>query len=343
MDPEEIAGRAAGRADRHLVRIHAPAARPAPGLTSRSIRDLHSARLRLDMTEAPNAILRERSAEGIETLWIPPSPTKPRGGVVVLDRWLVGELDRALEAVAADPPKGLVLASASERVFVAGADLAEIDGLDDAALASYLSDGAACFARLLALPCPTIALIHGAALGGGLELALHCDGLGFLATAEGAKPYLVGLPEASLGICPGWGGTQTLPARIDPALAIARTATGTPWKSIELPTGLADITAPSRDELHGIAALWLANHPDAASQRPRAIGPTMRDAIEDAIASAGLGSPEPLTPPAAVVSAVRAGLADGFEAGIREEQARLIELRGTEATRTKIGAFLSKS
>jgi 3-hydroxyacyl-CoA dehydrogenase/enoyl-CoA hydratase/3-hydroxybutyryl-CoA epimerase len=296
------------------------------------------------MTNDPTtAIRRERSPEGIETLWLPPSPTKPRGGVVVLDRWLVGELDRTLSAVAADPPKGLVLASASERVFVAGADLAEIDGLDDAALASYLADGAACFAKLLALPCPTIALIHGAALGGGLELALHCDGLGFLATAEGAKPCLVGLPEASLGICPGWGGTQTLPTRIDPALAIERTASGVPWKSVDLPTGLADIVAPTREELQSTAEVWLANHPDAPSHRPRAIGPAMGEAIEGAIAAAGLGSPAPLTPSAAVVSAVRAGIAGGFEAGVREEQARLIELRGTEATREKIGAFLSKS
>ena len=297
------------------------------------------------MTTDPTAtaIRRERSAEGIETLWLPPSPTKPRGGVVVLDRWLVGELDRALAAVAADPPKGLILASASERVFVAGADLAEIDGLSDSELEAYLVAGAACFARLLALPCPTIAVVHGAALGGGLELALHCDGLGFLATAEGAKPYLVGLPEASLGICPGWGGTQTLPARIEPAVAIARTATGAPWKSVDLPAELADFTAPSIGELHQAAAAWIASHPEAPSRRPRAIGPAMRSGIEAAIGTAGLASCEPLTPAAAVVAAVRAGLEGGFEAGLREERARLIELRGTEATRAKIGAFLAKS
>ncbi len=265
--------------------------------------------------QTANAIRRERSAEGIETLWLPPSPTKPRGGVVVLDRWLVGELDRALEAVAADPPKGLILASASERVFVAGADLAEIDGLADAELEAYLVAGAACFARLLTLPCPTIALVHGAALGGGLELALHCDGLGFLATAEGAKPYLVGLPEASLGICPGWGGTQTLPARIDPALAISRTATGAPWKSIDLPVGLADFTAPSIVELHAAAATWLASHPDAPSHRPRAIGPAVRDAIEAAIEAAGL----------AVVRAARRRLPRSsrpFARGLREDSTR---------------------
>lgn len=290
-----------------------------------------------------NAIRRERSAEGVETLWLPPSPTKPRGGVVVLDRWLVGELDRALAAVAMVPPKGLILASASERVFVAGADLAEIDGLADAELEAYLAAGAACFARLLALPCPTIAVVHGAALGGGLELALHCDGLGFLETAEGAKPYLVGLPEASLGICPGWGGTQTLPARIDPSLAIARTAAGKPWKSTELPLGLADVVALSVESLHAAATRWIAAHPDAPSSRPRAIGPTHRDAIETAIEAAGLADCEPLTPAAAVVAAVRAGLEGGFGAGLREERARLIELRGTEATRAKIGAFLAKS
>lgn len=294
-------------------------------------------------TTSDSLIRRERSPSGLETLWLPPSPTNPRGGVVVLDRWLVSELDRALASVAADPPSGLVLASASPRVFVAGADLAEIDALDDAGLEDYLAQGAACFRRLLDLPCPTAAVIHGAALGGGLELALFCDGLGFLATAEGAKPYLVGLPEASLGICPGWGGTQTLPARIEPSLAIARTASGTPWKSHELPAGLADFSAASLEELHTAAAEWIAAHPEAPSRRPRALGAGARETIEAAIAAAGLASCEPLTPPAAVVAAVRAGVAGGFDAGLREERARLIELRTTEPTRARIRAFLNKS
>ena len=61
-----------------------------------------------------------------------PNPTNPRGGVVVLDEWLVDQLHLAMDRVEADPPsKGLILASGSERVFVEGEDLAEIESKHD--------------------------------------------------------------------------------------------------------------------------------------------------------------------------------------------------------------------
>jgi len=294
-------------------------------------------------TESPTDTVRITSHdEGIFTVSLPPSPTRPRGGVVVLDRWLVSALDDALADVSGRSPRGVVLESESERVFVAGADLAEIDGLDDSELDAYLAAGAACFARLLELPCPTVAIVHGAALGGGLELAMHCDALGFLEVAEGAKPYLVGLPEASLGICPGWGGTQMLPARIDPTLAIERTASGAPWKADALPEGLADFTAPDRASLRDAAATWIREHP-GTPPRPRAIGPAGRSRLEAAMTAAGLSQTEPLTPPAAVVAAVRAGLEGGYPCGLAEERRQLIALRGTEATRARLAAFLARS
>lgn len=292
-----------------------------------------------------DAVGLERREDGIVTLALPPSPTKPRGGVVVLDRWLVKSLDEAIDRLEGTMPRGVILESASERVFVAGADLAEIDGLDDSELDAYLAAGAACFARLLDLPCPTVALVHGAALGGGLELAMHCDALGFLEVAEGAKPYLVGLPEASLGICPGWGGTQMLPARIDPTLAIERTASGTPWKADALPEGLADFTAPDRESLREAAVSWIREHREhpGTPSRPRAIRPDDRSRLEAAMTEAGLSQTEPLTPPAAVASAVRAGLEGGYPSGLAEERRQLIALRRTEATRSKLAAFLARS
>ena len=85
---------------------------------------------------------------------------------------------------------------------------------------------------LCELPYPTAAAIHSAVLGGGLELAMHCDGLIASPPADRdgkpGRPYPVGLPEAGLSICPGWGGTNLLPARIDPANAIHQTAIGKP-------------------------------------------------------------------------------------------------------------------
>ncbi|MFM8697613.1 MAG: hypothetical protein ACKOF7_02905 [Phycisphaerales bacterium] len=85
-----------------------------------------------------SALRIERDSEGIVTLWLDPNPAKPRGGVVVLDAWLIGAIADACATIARDGCTGLILASSSTRVFVAGADLAEIDALDDAGLNAYL-------------------------------------------------------------------------------------------------------------------------------------------------------------------------------------------------------------
>ena len=139
--------------------------------------------------------------------------------VVVLDSALLESIDKALDEIGTDL-KGFVLTSSS-RVFVAGANLEEIMSLDDAALDQYLKFGSRVYGRIANLPCPSVAAINGATLGGGLELAMHCDTLIAMmpqAREDGkpAKPYHIGLPEAGLCICPGWGGTNMLPARIDP-------------------------------------------------------------------------------------------------------------------------------
>jgi hypothetical protein len=99
----------------------------------------------------------ERTADGIAIISLTPNPTKLRGGVVVLDSWLIEEIATTLDAVAATSPNGIVLRSASERVFVAGADLAEIDALDDIALDAYLRRGSDAFASLFhgELDCPS--------------------------------------------------------------------------------------------------------------------------------------------------------------------------------------------
>jgi enoyl-CoA hydratase/carnithine racemase len=149
---------------------------------------------------------------GIYTLTL----DQPGKSVVVLDKDLITKLGELLDSIPDNGAhaRGLILRSASERVFVAGADLKAIHALNDADLDQYLQFGSRVFARLGQLACPTVAAINGAALGGGLELAMHCDAL-IAAASPSGKPYPVGLPEASLKICPGWGGTTLLPARIE--------------------------------------------------------------------------------------------------------------------------------
>ncbi|MCB1136255.1 MAG: enoyl-CoA hydratase/isomerase family protein, partial [Chlamydiia bacterium] len=107
--------------------------------------------------------------------------------------------------------KALVISSAKPGIFIAGADINVIETLnsEDAALEAART-GHQVFNKLANLPFPTIALIDGACLGGGLEMALACD---FRIVTDNPKTKL-GLPEVNLGIIPGWGGTQRLPELI---------------------------------------------------------------------------------------------------------------------------------
>ena len=199
-------------------------------------------------------------------------PGKP---VVVLELELIQRLEASLDALPKDA-RGLVLASASERSFVAGADLKSIMAMDDGQLHKYLEYGASVFGKISRLPYPTAAAINGAALGGGLELAMHCDGLIGAPSASG-KPYPVGLPEAGLSICPGWGGTQLLPARIEPKAAIVMTAVGKPMKFDEASeAGLFDAVCEKAGNLRKVAASWVADRADAMNTGKKKLGRTRR-------------------------------------------------------------------
>lgn len=280
--------------------------------------------------------------DGIAVLHLVPNPTRPRGGVVVLDAWLVGAIDSALQKVAAAQPKGFLLVSDSERVFVAGADLAEIDALDDSALHAYLRAGSAAFRRISSLPCPSACVIHKAALGGGLELAMHCDALFGVTPAEGEKGWKVGLPECGLHICPGWGGTVLLPARIEAATAIGATMHGAPFDASKPPRGLFESTAVSTADANAAAIAWLKAHPRSAGRAEPRNGceAALRDRTRAAIPFV---RPQASTAAAiAVIDAVNAGLASGFDAAVEREQQHLVDLRHTPEARSKLDAFLKR-
>ncbi|NSL42909.1 enoyl-CoA hydratase/isomerase family protein [Streptomyces sp. 8P21H-1] len=120
----------------------------------------------------------------------------------------------ACEALAADRDvRAVVLTSTHERAFCVGADLKERNSLTDAELVRQRPVARAAYTGVLELPMPTVAAVHGFALGGGFELALACD----LIVADGTA--VVGLPEVSVGVIPGGGGTQLLPRRVGAARA----------------------------------------------------------------------------------------------------------------------------
>ncbi|MFJ8788061.1 enoyl-CoA hydratase/isomerase family protein [Streptomyces sp. NPDC102462] len=120
----------------------------------------------------------------------------------------------ACAALAADrDARVVVLTSSHERAFCVGADLKERNSFSDADLVRQRPVARGAYTGVLELPMPTIAAVHGYALGGGFELALSCD----LIVADGTA--VVGLPEVSVGVIPGGGGTQLLPRRVGAARA----------------------------------------------------------------------------------------------------------------------------
>ena len=124
-------------------------------------------------------------------------------------------LQGALERLEREEWAGLVL-TGKPFVFAAGADIREFPKTTTAELARAGGRaGHDSFARLAALPYPTLAAINGAALGGGVEIALHCD---LRTISAGVRHFAC--PECFLGIIPGWGGTQLVPRLVGPATAV---------------------------------------------------------------------------------------------------------------------------
>ncbi len=281
---------------------------------------------------------------GVVTLTLE-QPGRP---VVVLDHALLKAIDRALDGIEAEHASGmtgLVLASAAPRSFVAGANLKEIMDLDDEALHEYLRFGAKVFHRFATMPVTTVAAINNAALGGGLELAMHCDVLigADWKSGGGEKPYPVGLPEAGLGICPGWGGTNMLPARMDAADAIIRTATGRPMKSDQArDAGLLSETV-DQDTLLDRARELAAAPKAAPSVHAKSISDSDTRGRALAAFTEARDTLEDKDPEGAVLACVRAGLESGWDHAIETERNELVRLRSTEQGRRSIQAFFDKS
>ncbi|MEM9410609.1 MAG: enoyl-CoA hydratase-related protein, partial [Planctomycetota bacterium] len=135
----------------------------------------------------------------------------PESSANVLTEGLFAELDHLFSDLEKrDDLRGLVLLSAKRNIFVAGADLKRIHRtLDwpDEKIIQFCEDGRMVMSRLSRMPFATVAAIHGACVGGGLELTLWCD---YRVVADDKRTVL-GLPEVKLGLVPGWAGTVRLP------------------------------------------------------------------------------------------------------------------------------------
>lgn len=150
---------------------------------------------------------------------------QPGSRANTLGEAVLAELERTLDQMdALQGVQGLIFRSGKPGMFIAGADLRELGQANATPekIRELMRRGLAVMDRFESLPYPTVALIDGACMGGGTEVALAFD-----YWLAGSHPKIeIGLPEVKLGLIPGWGGTQRLPRMIGPALAAELICTG---------------------------------------------------------------------------------------------------------------------
>ena len=134
-------------------------------------------------------------------------------GLNVSSRETLARLAHGIETLSSNPAVRLTVVGAEGKVFLAGADIKEMSGFDAARARELSVFGNRTMDTLESMPSITVAAIQGAALGGGCEIALACD---FRIAVAKAK---IGLPETTLGLMPGWGGTKRASRLLGPSRA----------------------------------------------------------------------------------------------------------------------------
>jgi enoyl-CoA hydratase len=195
----------------------------------------------------------------------------------------LADLKAAVKEVGDDKEVGAVIITGSgEKAFVAGADIKEMKDMTPLEARKFMLFGQSVFNDLANLHKPTIAAVNGFALGGGCELALACD---MIMSSNKAK---FGLPEVTLGIHPGFGGTQRLPRLIGAARAKELIFTGGMIGAEEaMQIGLVNKVVPPEqlmEEARGLAQKILKNGPIAIRLAKSAINAGLEAPLDKGLA-----------------------------------------------------------
>jgi 3-hydroxyacyl-CoA dehydrogenase/enoyl-CoA hydratase/3-hydroxybutyryl-CoA epimerase len=262
---------------------------------------------------------------------------------------VMDELDGLIDKLAADRKiKALVLRSGKDGNFIAGADIAEIQTITNPVRGEELSRrGQDILLKWEKLPFPTVAAIHGACLGGGMELALACS----LRVISNDQKTALGLPEVRIGIIPGFGGTQRLPRLVGLANSLDMILTGkNVYSKKAKKIGLADEVTYKETLLNvaiGVAkkAIGKPRPKGGRARRPLVIrllesNPLTRQIIygkakKSALEETRANYPAPLK----AIESVRYGLFHGLKAGYKHEAKLIGELITTEVSKNLIGVF----
>ncbi len=266
--------------------------------------------------------------------------------VNVFDEFLLRELGQVVDDLEVDGATRLVVFRSSKPSgFLAGADLhriREITAVEE--VDRLLEWGHALFRRIEALPMPTLAVIHGACLGGGLEFALACR----YRVARDDSTTRLGLPETQLGLLPGWGGTQRLPAVVGVTAATRLILEGTRLTARQAEqAGLVDaawapatfedsVTQFINDRLEGLMPKphprsWLARLGDDTSLGRRLVLWMAHRKV------AGQAQQYPALP--AALRAIETGVRQGREAGLAKEREEFVRVLFTPACRNLLDLF----
>jgi len=280
----------------------------------------------------------------VVTLDLPGSP------VNILTAAVQAEFETLLERLREEKAvRAVVLISGKADNFIAGADIEQFVGLPNRAAAEALSrDGQATMDRVAAFPKPIVAAIHGACLGGGLELSLACQ---YRLCTNHPKTQL-GLPEVQLGILPGAGGCQRLPRLIGVRAALDIILAGRSERAAKaFKLGLVDELVPMpllRSTAVAAAVRLVESGPPKRSRRgglmaflldgnPLGRAVVYRMARKSVLARTGGHYPAPL----AALEAVRTGMERGMQAGLVDEHRRFGELAVSAVSRKLVQIFFA--
>ncbi len=254
------------------------------------------------------------------------------------------DLERVLDEVgrSISNVRPLVVRSAKPNGFAAGADLKRIAAIkSDNEVKEFLERGQILFNRLSKLPMPTVAVIEGVCLGGGLEFAMSCR---YRFVAETPR-IQIGMPETKLGLIPGWGGTQRLVRLVGIENGIAMLVRGNALDAQSaVAIGLADGSAPPDKLVQALEAFLveIASAPlrNFELQSPK-IGDMDANLSQVAVVVSTLG--ELSVSQQAVVNAVTQGLTISFQSGLDAERNPFFALLSSEEVRASLDRFINRT
>jgi enoyl-CoA hydratase/carnithine racemase len=275
----------------------------------------------------------EGGAGGIRTLWFD-QPGAPRN---YLDAWALDGLEARLIELENDPSaRGLVIRSAKATGFCAGADLQAILSCrtpEDSQ--AFVMHGLRVLEHLSSLSIPTVAVIHGSCLGGGLELALACRRRVALASAA---PIRVGAPEVHFGLIPEWGAITQLPRLIGPDDGLNLLITGrTIGYLLARSHGLVDRLASEGDSIESLDVL--GTDPAAVRTWPREVWEEAWNRAREQIDEQPGDFPEAQLQ---ILTIVSIDLAHGREAAREATINAMGEIAMSEDVRTALAQFFER-